>query len=330
MCQSYLSCGPTKILPGGYSACGRCVQPDVFRSIPYDNIACYFIYPCNYEKRNCPEAYVWNEVAIHEKECSYRPGCFFCCRHPCNYGKRPIRYVGDEAKVCATEDILENYLTCIICNGYLITVPIFITVKGASVCHRCGPIINDFELRRNYPLETLLRMFYIKCSFRIRGCTVFLPFGAELEQHEQICEHQHIVRKPSNRPKLQQNPTDPPKKQKGLVPTHRGQIWATVTSNTLYAPDPTLQKQFLNDLKGRKIESNAIGNDSSSVISNYSDETVEDDRSVHSIPTREVQRTDSHRIRNQVERTLSNRVAPNQLVGYKNVLEELLVKQKRY
>lgn len=190
-----------------------------------------------------------------------------------------------------TEEQLEK-LKCVSCEAYLSNVPVFTLIDGKSVCHRCyysnGPPISSI---RNLAYETIASSFIFPCIYRFRGCTIRLKYGREMWNHEHECaygqiQRSQILRKPSQ----QKNG-----KERGVIETHSGHYWGTITPHSaLFAPPKTkkndgkivtqeleevMKKKHKDDVDGKNFDAESLD----SVMSKSTWDSLGDNISSHNI-----------------------------------------------
>ncbi|XP_023023655.2 uncharacterized protein [Leptinotarsa decemlineata] len=249
-CENFVSCGPVFVVPDGAVLCGRCrgLAKNVYRNTSYEALASMFRYPCKNWEDHCPRSLRWDESLEHEDYCSYHGGCNLFWKHPKAYwkGKRDIP-LGD-IRLIAIHEYLLDYITCVQCQSYLSCDPVYILSNGKNICHRCsyanGTPPNTI---RNYLYETLSSIIIFPCVFRNRGCPTRLKFGVDLWQHESTCPYNQMFKKTEQK--------SPNHKERGVIKTHSGHYYGTITANTapFSPPTPTsdfdMTKQLVKSLK---------------------------------------------------------------------------------
>ncbi|XP_066159265.1 uncharacterized protein [Euwallacea fornicatus] len=266
-CRQPITCGPVYLINDLSILCGRCrmTAKDHYRNFAYEALARAFVYPCRNWKKHCSIKLEWNESLTHEMECDYDGCCDLLCCHPGAFFKGQRETPFDEPRWTMVPENFLDELECVLCGGYLNSAPIFLQSNGQNVCHRCiytnGTPPN---CRRNYAYEDFAQIFLFPCSYRNRGCKERLPFGKEVWKHESQCEYgsnqqrvekdlrqrqvdearaslRPVQNQPSHFTTNQPNPPassdNKPRKEKGLVQTHTGHVWATITpQKALFAP----------------------------------------------------------------------------------------------
>lgn len=132
-----------------------------------------------------------------------------------------------------------DVLKCVSCESYLCNKPVYIVHDGKNICHRCthsngvpkGAI-------RNLAYEQIATSIIFPCIYRFRGCTIRLQFGREMWGHENDCSYgqirQKLIKQSSRIAK------DSKEKERGVIETHSGHIWGTITPHSaLFAPPKT-------------------------------------------------------------------------------------------
>lgn len=270
-----VTCGPVYVVQDSSILCGRChkLAKDHYRNYSYEALGSVFLYPCENWRNHCPMKLRWNDSLEHEEECKYIGCCSFFCSHPGAFfkGKRSIPH--DEIRLVLVPDDLLEYIKCELCESYLSCAPVYIQTNGKNICHRCvhanGTPPN---CRRNYAYENFSKLFVFPCIYKNRGCSERMPFGNVLWQHESECHYGvQYKKKPQPAPQPQTH-TQPQaytqaeringnmkQKEKGLIKTQTGVIWATIT------PNSDTSKQLIKSITKRQTRNirraDDIGND---------------------------------------------------------------------
>ncbi|XP_060522220.1 uncharacterized protein LOC132699488 [Cylas formicarius] len=256
-CENFLSCGPLYLLEDSSTLCGRCrmLARDHYRNDSLEALKSIFRYPCINWRNHCPVTLQWNESLIHERECHYYGGCGFLCSHPGAFFKGKRDFPKEDLRLTTVPEHIFGYIKCVVCEGFLSCEPVYTQINGKNICHRC---INSNGVppncRRNLPYETFSKTLVFPCSFRSKGCPERGEFGRGLWQHEAECPYGAIIYQQSDQKRESQA-----KKEKGVIKTHTGHIWATITPNSqLFAPpeDPNndINKQLLKSLAKKQQE----------------------------------------------------------------------------
>ncbi|GLV33963.1 sina homologue [Carabus blaptoides fortunei] len=142
VCECYLSVSPIMQKANGDSVCGRCVIADnidhsTLRMKAYELLASTHMFPCRYNKDGCRTKLHWEDVRVHEEDCSYRPyecfmlppaGCTWTgCRnqliqhftkdHANNFIK-----MSQETEIDVSEDFETNMLTTVFNLLFLVQI----------------------------------------------------------------------------------------------------------------------------------------------------------------------------------------------------------------
>ncbi|XP_050311446.1 uncharacterized protein LOC126747016 [Anthonomus grandis grandis] len=283
-CHLPVTCGPVYVINDSSILCGRCrmTAKDHYRNYAYEALASCFSYPCKNWESHCPVQLKWNESLDHEPDCDYSGCCTFCCHHPGAFFKGKRHYPEDEIRIAHVPENLLEYLECVICGSYLNSTPVFIQSNGQNVCHRCVHANgNPPNCRRNLSYESFGQIFLFPCAYRSRGCQERHQYGSAIWKHEARCQYRpsltksvslqeerfthHLLphmRPISEQPRLQPTFEDDeprpsatrPIKEKGLIKTHSGHIWATITpQKALFAPPDEHDEQ--RDINKQLIQS---------------------------------------------------------------------------
>lgn len=140
------------------------------------------------------------------------------------------------------DQIIEN-LECLICQCYLSCDPVYVSCEGKNICHRCIHSNGVPEgLIRNLAYERLASIMAFPCVYKNRGCPVRMSFGRELWRHEGDCSYGMIHQRLTSKQKQRFD------KERGVIMTHSGHYYGTITPNVaLWAPhDP--EKNDNNDV----------------------------------------------------------------------------------
>ncbi|KAG5872053.1 hypothetical protein JTB14_021845 [Gonioctena quinquepunctata] len=256
-CENFVTCGPVFVVPDGTILCGRCehLAKNIYQNTSYEALASIFLYPCQNWEDHCPTSLRWNESLQHEEKCSFSGSCNLFWKHPKAYwkGKREIP-MGD-IRLIGIPEYLLDYIKCSQCESYLSCEPVYIQMNGRNICHRCvyaNGVPPDSV--RNISYEILSNIIVFPCEYRNRGCPTRLKFGSDLWHHESQCSYNQMFRKAQ--------PKYPNQKEKGIIRTHSGHVYGTITPNTLpfISPSPTnemdINAQLVKSLKkqqGRRI-----------------------------------------------------------------------------
>lgn len=234
-CKQWLSYGPIRLLPNGGSICGRCVYvgpKDQYRHFAFEALACYFKFPCKYWENYCKELIPFKKVPEHEEKCDYGSGCSIFCSHPSVLCKSSRKLNLDAVvKLELIPDEVLEYLRCSNCAGYLSCAPVYVCRDGTSICHRCSSQIPlpSREFIRDLCFEIFVGVMIFPCIFRYRGCIQMYKFGDEMMEHEIDCPYGQTYIKEQRRSK--QEPIEKNYKEKGVIKTISGHIYATLTPN---------------------------------------------------------------------------------------------------
>lgn len=87
------------------------------------------------------------------------------------------------AKVLNAETLAE--LKCFSCGCYLSVGPVTVGSDGNNICGRCPAESNHVG---NKIVEILAMAYEFPCRYDVNGCSVSLPFGTEMIEHETVCE----------------------------------------------------------------------------------------------------------------------------------------------
>lgn len=277
-CQNVVSCGPVYVIPDESVLCGRCKNfaKDIYRNTSFEALASMFLYPCQYWEDHCPRILRWDECFLHEEECSYNGGCGLFWRHPRAYlkGKREMPF-GDLRLIPIPEKLLDN-IKCFQCESYLSCDPVFIRSDGRNICHRCiHSNGTPKDCVRNTAYETLSNIIVFPCVFRNRGCPTRLKFGTDLWHHEADCSYNQMFKKYSDNGK-----------KKGVIETHSGHVYGTITPNFMPFSRPAsnnefdINRQLLQSLKKQQERKMIRAEEIGSNITKYSSEDGSDRGSV--------------------------------------------------
>ncbi|CAH1966746.1 unnamed protein product [Acanthoscelides obtectus] len=252
-CEKFVSCGPVYVVtPSKTILCGRCrmFAKPVYRNVSYEALASMFQYNCNNWEVHCPKILFWNESRNHEDECTYGTFCSRFWRHPCTCcrSRRDIP-LGDIRLVPIFEPLLD-YIRCVSCNYFLSCEPVYILPNGKNVCHRCIHA-NGFPPNgiHNVFYETLANIVIFPCIFRGRGCPTMLKFGKDLWEHETQCSYNTSFAKAQKSQQQERN------KERGVIQTHSGHHFGTLSPNNVPMAPPRkdsdfdLQKQLVKSIK---------------------------------------------------------------------------------
>ncbi|CAH1116153.1 unnamed protein product [Phaedon cochleariae] len=253
-CQNFVSCGPVYVLPSSDTIlCGRCryLAKNVYQNKAYEALASMFLYPCCNWTNHCSRSLKWDESLQHEDQCTYSGCCSRFWLHPTTLCRRRREMPCGDIRLVAVPDHLLDHIKCVICQSYLTCEPVFIQPNGTNICHRCvhsnGVPPNCL---RNYLYEQLSSIIIFPCVFRNRGCPTRLKFGKDLWQHESQCSYNQMFRKSTPKPGNQ--------KEKGVIQTHSGHYYGTITPHSApFAPpaphaDFDANMQLLKSLKNKQ------------------------------------------------------------------------------
>ncbi|KAJ8959145.1 hypothetical protein NQ318_022406 [Aromia moschata] len=247
-CEKFVSCGPVYVVPDTSILCGRCrhLAKNIYRNTSYEALASMFMYPCCNWEEHCSTHLHWNESLQHEEDCNYQGFCKFLCHHPRAYckGKREIPE-GDVRLTPVPEQLLD-YIKCVQCECYLTCEPVYVQTNGKNVCHRCvhanGVPPNCL---RNTAYEMLSTIIIFPCIYRNRGCPTRLKFGRSLWQHEAECSYGQTFKKITNqKAENQKVAKQANQKERGVIQTHSGHYYGTLTPNVVLFAPPTEKTEF--------------------------------------------------------------------------------------
>lgn len=165
-------------------------------------------------------------------------------------------------------------LTCTFCQNYLSCPPIHINQDGQQICFRCCATKDLTGFVRHIAFETLLQIVVFPCIYRNWGCPISDKFGETCSNHEKDCPYGQSYKKVPY--KKTSYTKDGKLKEKGLVESHRGPVWATLTPSTIpfgqgkiklttqpqYNNHMDPQNQFVLDPNMLRPNNNRINNDS--------------------------------------------------------------------
>ncbi|XP_018561812.1 uncharacterized protein LOC108903943 [Anoplophora glabripennis] len=237
-CQNFVTCGPVYVVPDESILCGRCqsLAKDIYQNVSYEAIASIFRYPCHNWENHCSTPLAWNESLEHEEKCTYNGFCTMFWNHPKALikGKREIPS-GEIRQTPVPENLLE-YIKCVQCECYLTCDPVYIQSNGKNICHRCV-YANGIppNCLRNIAYEMLSTILIFPCIYRNRGCPTRLRFGRALWQHETECSYGQTYQK------ITKNPNQ---KEKGVIKTHSGHYYGTITPNVVLFAPPSQKSEF--------------------------------------------------------------------------------------
>ncbi|XP_018324226.1 uncharacterized protein LOC108736329 isoform X2 [Agrilus planipennis] len=256
VCSCWLSCGPVLVLPSFKSICGRCSNnanilqlgpQSKLRHVTYELLASFYKFPCIYWSKHCPGYLDWDDSTKHEDNCLYGTTVIKYCAKPQLMFKqeRKLNLAEDITLYDIPDNLLEQ-LKCYLCEGYLSCNPIVITGDGKNICHRCVTThgVPEGRVWRHTAFEILLETFIFPCIYKFRGCTIRYRFGEQMWTHEIECSYGRIFKKAKN--------VNANGKERGVIETHTGHIYATLTPNKpLFAPPDEVGKQgpFLSEFQ---------------------------------------------------------------------------------
>ncbi|KAJ3645763.1 hypothetical protein Zmor_023396 [Zophobas morio] len=239
-CRKFVTCGPVHVTPDSSILCGRCARfaKRSYRNIAFEALASLFRYPCYYWPKHCNKKLVWNESLDHERKCLFQSSCNVFCSKPGTFFKSD-RKLPNNPEINlehVTEEIIQD-LKCVACESYLSNGPVYIVVDGKNICHRCSHANGVPKgAIRNLAYETIARAAIFPCVYRFRGCNVRLKFGREMWGHENECPYGQTQNRLSKKPSKTSKDTKDGK-ERGVIETHSGHIWGTITPHSaLFAP----------------------------------------------------------------------------------------------
>lgn len=128
-------------------------------------------------------------------------------------------------------DTLLPKLSCSICQYYISCPPIYVNQGSQQICHRCYEAKDLTGFVRHIALETLLQIVVFPCIYRNWGCPTKEHFGENSYVHELDCSYGLSYKKvPFKKTSVTK---DGRLKERGLVESHRGPVWATITPQTI-------------------------------------------------------------------------------------------------
>lgn len=153
-----------------------------------------------------------------------------------------------------------EYLRCGNCAGYLSCTPVYVCRDGTSVCHRCSAQLQQPspEFIRDPAFEAFADMMIFPCIFRYRGCTQYFKFGEQSWEHEIECPYgkpyvreqqrsrqsdHEVRRQPEHEVRRQESLQQRDYKERGVIVTHSGHIYATITPNAPVFARPTNRQE---------------------------------------------------------------------------------------
>lgn len=238
-CQKFVSCGPVYVVPDQSILCGRCknLAKEMYRNPSYEALASIFRYPCQNWENHCSTTLLWNESLQHEEECTYHGCCTIFWNHPKAFIKGKREIPAGEIRQTAVPEHLLDQIKCVQCECYLSCDPVYIQSDGGNVCHRCvlSNGVSPHHLR-NIAYERLSTIIVFPCIYRNRGCPTRLRFGRVLWQHETECSYGQTYQKIQAK--------NPSQKEKGVIKTHSGHYYGTITPNVVLFAPPKQQSEF--------------------------------------------------------------------------------------
>lgn len=194
------------------------------------------MYPCYNWENHCSRTLLWNESLQHEEECTYSGCCKMFWNHPRSFVKGKREIPSGEVRQTAVPEHLLEHIKCVLCECYLSCDPVYIQSNGKNICHRCiyanGIPPNSL---RNIAYEKLSTIMIFPCIYRNRGCPTRLRFGRVLWQHEVECSYGKTYQK------ITKNPNQ---KEKGVIKTHSGHYYGTITPNVVLFAPPSQESEF--------------------------------------------------------------------------------------
>ncbi|KAJ8913206.1 hypothetical protein NQ315_016148 [Exocentrus adspersus] len=237
-CLNFVTCGPVYVVPDESILCGRCrnLAKDIYRNLSYEAMASIFVYPCRNWENHCSRTLQWNESLQHEEECTYEGCCTIFWNHPKAFIKGKREIPGGEVRQTAVPELLLEQIKCVQCECYLSCDPVYIQSNGRNICHRC--IYSNGippNCHRNIAYERISTVLIFPCKYRNRGCPTRLRFGRVLWQHETECSYGQTYQK------ITKNPNH---KERGVIKTHSGHTYGTLTPNVVLFAPPSQQSDF--------------------------------------------------------------------------------------
>ncbi|CAH1376008.1 unnamed protein product [Tenebrio molitor] len=239
-CRKFVTCGPVFVTPDSSILCGRCVRfaKKSYRNFPFEALASIYRYPCFYWPKHCNKQLAWNEALEHERKCLFQSSCNVFCSRPGTFFKSDRKFVQNpEFNLEHVPDELLDSLKCVACESYISHKPVFLVVDGKSICHRCSHSNGVPKgAIRNLAYETIASTIIFPCIYRYRGCTIRQKFGREMWGHESQCPYGQVAQRLSKKPSKGVKEG----KERGVIETHSGHIWGTITPHSaLFAPPKT-------------------------------------------------------------------------------------------
>jgi len=231
-CGKYLSCDPVHITIVGSNICHRCylsngVPPQTLRNLAYEKLANVFRFPCIFRAKGCPMKLRFGRDSWeHEVNCHYRdvqmhsaPGT-------------------PELNAGNLHQHLDN-------SGYRLSVEGDYSMASRNNSRerpkfelpRVSSILRNHALSK----DNRLHPHWKRDNEQIGGRE---DITGNLEHHRKlnIESQQHSAnsgKKENNREDLDKNRI--PDKERGIIPTHTGHVYATLTKTSLLFAPPQIQ-----------------------------------------------------------------------------------------
>lgn len=234
-CKNFLSCGPMFVWREGSTICGRCASTKYNKcaqAFTFEQVIRTIRVPCRYWYRHCKELLYPDEVPLHEQVCIYKNRCEMLRGDLSAVFKmeKSLPHAKEPAKLLNLPRLALEWLLCTKCSLYISAPGCYVNSQGRPFCFRCITTPPQTEYIRHVDLEKLLGFMVFPCIFHMRGCTKRYRFGDPAGySHEQECAYGFAAQRPISQLKT----VNINGKQKGVIPTHTGHVFATITPNTI-------------------------------------------------------------------------------------------------
>lgn len=234
-CNNFLSCGPMVVWKEGSTLCGRCISAKHAKCAPavtFEQVIKTIRVPCRYWFRYCKELLYPDEVPLHEQACMYKSRAQLLCGDFSAALKmsKSLPHSKEPTKLLNLPRLALDWLLCAKCSLYLSAPGCYVNGQGRPFCFRCITNTPQMDYIRHVDLEKLLSFMVFPCIFHMRGCTKRYRFGDPAAySHEQECPYGFAAQRPLSQLKT----INVNGKQKGVIPTHTGHVFATITPNTI-------------------------------------------------------------------------------------------------
>lgn len=167
ICEDYLSCAPVLLKTDGTSICGRCPAPEdeeeSTHNKPYETLAQYVIFPCQYKKNGCRVKCRFATLKTHEITCDFRQYiCPVMASGTCDWlGVRTDIYQHCQQehpdKVLEHPCVLEHDIKKNSLRTFITTAFNLIFLLHAKVCLQTRKIYHSVRIIGYYDEECILK-----------------------------------------------------------------------------------------------------------------------------------------------------------------------------